>query len=134
VLTLRRSRLKGQICVFLVCSNDRLTPVIRDFLELEHRIEVVGVANSAKDALERFELVAPDAVVLETGWNFLSGLQSLRLFRERLQSTRVIVLSFLEQDSYRSAFLETGAHDFVSETDILNSLLPAILPSANGNE
>jgi DNA-binding NarL/FixJ family response regulator len=126
--------LKGQICVFLVCSNDRLTSVIRDFLELEHRIEVVGVANSAKDALKRFELVAPDAVVLETGWNVLSGLQSLRLFRDRLPSIKVIVLSFLEQDGYRSAFLETGAHDFVSEMDILNSLLPAIFTSGNANE
>jgi DNA-binding NarL/FixJ family response regulator len=126
--------LKGQICVFLVCSNDRLTSVIRDFLELEHRIEVVGVANSAKDALKRLEVLALDAIVLETGWNFLSGLQSLRLFRDRLPSIKVIVLSFLEQDGYRSAFLEAGAHDFVSETDILNGLLPAIFPSGNGNE
>jgi NarL family two-component system response regulator LiaR len=101
------------IRVLVVDDHAVVREGLRAFLELQDGIEVAGEAADGAEAVDVAEQIRPDVVLMDLVMPRLDGLASMRLLRERLPATRVVVLtSFLDDDKLMPA-LRAGAAGYL---------------------
>jgi two-component system KDP operon response regulator KdpE len=88
----------------------------------DYRVET---ATSGEAALEVYNRVRPDLVLLDLGLPDMDGLDVLRAIRERA-STPVVVLSAREAERDKVAALDLGADDYVTKPFGVNELLARV--------
>jgi two-component system, NarL family, response regulator LiaR len=86
---------------------------LRALLELQDGIEVVGDAADGDEGVDAATQLRPDVILMDLVMRRLDGVSAMRLLRERLPETRVIVLtSFLDDDKLLPA-LRAGAAGYL---------------------
>lgn len=85
----------------------------------------VDTAASGADALEMYQRVRPDVVLLDLGLPDMDGLEVLRAIRSRA-STPVVVLSAREMERDKVMALDLGADDYLTKPFGVNELLARI--------
>jgi two-component system, NarL family, response regulator LiaR len=86
---------------------------LRGLLELQDGIEVAGDAADGDQGVEAATRLRPDVILMDLVMPALDGVAAMRLLRERLPETRVIVLtSFLDDDKLLPA-LRAGAAGYL---------------------
>jgi len=101
------------IRVLVVDDHAVVREGLRAFLELQDGIEVVGDAADGREGLAAAERLRPDVVLMDLVMPELDGLAAMRELRDRLPSTRTIVLtSFLDDDRLMPA-LRAGAAGYL---------------------
>jgi two-component system KDP operon response regulator KdpE len=85
----------------------------------------VDTAATGQEALERYERVAPDLLVLDLGLPDMDGLDVIRRVRDRA-STPIIVLSARDAERQKIAALDLGADDYVTKPFGADELLARI--------
>lgn len=106
-------------------------------LELEQRqLQASGIAYAARSAKTQAEFTseleqfAPDVVLADYNLPDLSGLEALRLVRDRYPQTPVIFVTGTLEDEEAAGLLKAGATDYVLK-DRLARLGPAVERSLN---
>ena len=101
------------IRVLVVDDHAVVREGLRSFLELQDGIEVAGEAADGDEAVTLAGQLDPDVVLMDLVMPRVDGLEAMRSLRERLPSTRVIVLtSFLDDDKLLPA-LRAGAAGYL---------------------
>ena len=88
----------------------------------EYRVET---ATTGEAALEAYNRVRPDLVLLDLGLPDMDGLDVLRAIRERA-STPIVVLSAREAEHDKVVALDLGADDYLTKPFGVNELLARI--------
>jgi len=89
----------GPIRVLVVDDSAFARKVVRECLESEPAIVVVGIARDGLDALEKIAVLSPDVVTLDLMMPNLDGLGVLEALRATAGAPRVVVCSTAEADS-----------------------------------
>ena len=101
------------IRVLVVDDHAVVRQGLRGLLELQDGIEVVGDAADGEQGVEAATRLRPDVILLDLVMPALDGISAMRLLRERLPETRVIVLtSFLDDDKLLPA-IRAGAAGYL---------------------
>ena len=101
------------IRVLVVDDHAVVRQGLRGLLELQDGIEVVGDAADGNEGVEAATRLRPDVVLIDLVMPALDGVSAMRLLRERVPETRVIVLtSFLDDDKLLPA-LRAGAAGYL---------------------
>jgi DNA-binding NarL/FixJ family response regulator len=101
------------IRVLIVDDHAVVREGLRNFLELQDGITVVGEAVDGRAALERAGELSPDVILMDLVMPGLDGIGAMRALRERGDRARVIVLtSFLDDDRLMPA-LQAGAAGYL---------------------
>jgi NarL family two-component system response regulator LiaR len=101
------------IRVLVVDDHAVVREGLRTFLALQDGIEVAGEAADGAEAVDVAERIRPDVVLMDLVMPRLDGLAAMRMLRERLPGTRVVVLtSFLDDDKLLPA-LRAGAAGYL---------------------
>jgi len=103
-----------KIKVLIVDDSAFMRKAIRQILESDPLIEVIGIARNGEDALEKLRELTPDVVTLDISMPHMDGLTCLR----HIMSTHplpVVMISSLTQEGAQETFraLELGAVDFI---------------------
>jgi DNA-binding NarL/FixJ family response regulator len=99
---------------------------LRTFLDLQDDIEVVGEAADGEEAVEVALRLQPDVVLIDLVMPRLDGIEAIRRLRERLPSTRAIVLSsFIDDDKVFPA-VRAGAAGYLLKDVQPQDLVEAI--------
>jgi two-component system KDP operon response regulator KdpE len=85
----------------------------------------VDTADSGRAALETYQRVRPDLVLLDLGLPDMDGLDVLRAIRERA-STPIVVLSAREAERDKVTALDLGADDYLTKPFGVNELLARV--------
>jgi two-component system KDP operon response regulator KdpE len=85
----------------------------------------VETASSGREALEAYDRVHPDVILLDLGLPDIDGLEIIRSIRERA-STPIVVLSARAEEQQKVAALELGADDYLTKPFGVNELLARI--------
>lgn len=85
--------------------------MIRDILSKEGY--VIHEAVNGRDAVEKYTEVHPDLVTMDITMPEMSGLDALRIIREKDPSARVLIVSAMGQQKMIVEALESGAMDFL---------------------
>ncbi|HHW30491.1 MAG TPA: sporulation transcription factor Spo0A [Clostridiaceae bacterium] len=104
-----------KIQVLIADDNKEFGEILREYIESQDDIEVVGVARDGLEALEMIESKTPDVAILDIIMPHLDGLGVL----ERVNSMQLkkkplfIILSAVGQDSITQRALALGAEYYI---------------------
>ncbi len=114
------SSAEDRVRVLVVDDSAFARKVIREVLAGSPRIEVVGVARDGLEALQQIAELTPDVVTLDLMMPNLDGLGTLRALADLGQMTKVVVVSFSDEESELVVdALQAGAIDFVRKPTAL---------------
>jgi two-component system, NarL family, response regulator NreC len=92
-------------------------PVVRrgmqTLLEAEPDFSVVGETGDGLETVRLVERLQPDVLILDLMMPGLSGLEALRIIRQRSPRTRVVVLSMYGNNAFVATALMNGVSGFV---------------------
>lgn len=120
------------IRLFVLDDHELIRRGVRELMEEEDDIEVVGEASTAEDALKRVRATRPDVAVIDLRLPDGDGIAVCREIRSLLPETRCIVFtSYRDEDSVMEAIL-AGASAFVLKATSGDELLRAVRLAAEG--
>lgn len=121
-----------EIRVFLLDDHEIVRRGLRELIESEEGLTVVGDAGTVEEALRRAPAVRPDVAVLDVRLPDGSGVEVCRSLRERMPGLQCLMLtSFADDEALFSAIL-AGAAGYVLKQIKGNDLTGAIRKVARG--
>jgi DNA-binding NarL/FixJ family response regulator len=120
------------IRVYLLDDHEVVRRGIRDLLEREGDIEVVGESASAEEAARRIPALRPQVAVLDARLPDGSGIDVCRDVRSVDPSIRALILTSYEDDEALFAAIMAGASGYVLKQVRGNDLVEAVRTVAAG--
>jgi DNA-binding NarL/FixJ family response regulator len=105
----------------------------RKLLEREDDIEVIGEAQTGRQAVELTRKLRPAVVVMDIAMPLLNGLEATRQIRKAFPDTKVIILSAHSDDAYVDQAIAIGAVGFLLKQTSSHDLSKAIREVQKGN-
>lgn len=101
-------------------------------LKSQQDIEVVGEARDGFEAMEKVRSTRPDVLLLDIAMPRMNGFDTIKLVRQNVPDTQIIVLSRYEKEAYVHQALCAGALGYVVKGAPSSEMLEAIRAAAQG--
>ncbi|MCK9444226.1 MAG: response regulator transcription factor [Tissierellaceae bacterium] len=125
--------MKGkEITVLIADDHVLIREGIKQILELEEDIHVVGQAGNGEEAFEMCESLKPDIVLLDINMPKLNGIEALRKFKDMGIKSKVIILTIHEDKEYILKTIKLGANGYLLKDSTADNLLKGIRRVAAG--
>lgn len=121
------------ISVLLIDDHQVVRQGLRDFLELQDDIEVVGEANSGEEGVHLARDLLPDVVLMDLVMPGIDGVETTRRVKDVSPSTRIIVLTSFADDNKVFPAIKAGAISYLLK-DISPEDLAHAIRAAQRNE
>lgn len=105
---------------------------LRTLLSGAPEFEVTGAYASMEAALQGFEQLMPDTVVMDLGLPGMSGIDGIRYLRERYPKLTMIVLTVFEDDHRIFEAICAGARGYLLKNAPPSKLLDGIREATSG--
>src|SRR3982750_2736270 len=115
-----------RITVLLAEDHQIVREGFRSLLKHEPDIEVVGEAESGRQALQLTRKLRPAVVVMDIAMPLLNGLEATRQIRKEVPETKVLILSAHSDDAYVEQVAALGAAGFLVKQTSSHELAMAI--------
>src|SRR5580765_4603909 len=102
-----------RITVLLAEDHQIVREGIRSLLKHDSDIQVVGEAETGRQAVQLTRKLRPDVVVMDIAMPLLNGLEATRQICKAFPETKVLVLSAHSDDGYAEQVIEFGASGFL---------------------
>ena len=123
----------SRITVLLAEDHEIVREGFRKLLEAEGDIEVVGEAQSGRQAVALAQKFRPAVIVMDIAMPQLNGLEATRQILGVLPAIKVLILSAHSDDAYVERALEFGAAGFLLKQASSHDLAKAIREVQKGN-
>lgn len=120
------------IRVMLVDDHTIFRQGTANALRLMGGVEVVGEADNGQTAVEMAADLRPDVVLMDLSLPRMNGLEATRRISELLPQTRVIVLTFMDDETNLLAALRAGARGYLLKSVAPEELWAHVRSSAPG--
>jgi two-component system, NarL family, response regulator NreC len=114
------------VTVLLADDHPIVRQGLRNLLEAESDVMIVGEANNGLQAVQLTEKFRPNVLILDIMMPDLNGLEVLRQVKERVPGTCCIVLSMQSADVYVVEALKAGAIGYVLKETGPSELVNAV--------
>ena len=105
---------------------------VRELLEDEPDIEVVGEASNGQQAVELAVALRPDVVVMDVAMPELSGVEATKRIRSLAPEVRVLALTAYDDEPYVFGLLDAGVTGYVLKTAESHEVVRAVRATAAG--
>ena len=122
------------IRVFLLDDHEIVRRGVRDLLDAEPDLVVVGEASSEEEALRRVPALDPDVAVLDVRLESGDGISACREIRSRHPRTRCLMLTSFADDEALFHAIMAGAAGYALKQIRSNDLVDAIRRIASGQD
>ncbi len=112
----------SHVRVLVVDDSAFMRRVIRQMLETDQDIEVLGVARDGMEGVEMALLLRPDVITMDIEMPRMDGLQATEMLMEKCP-TPIIMVSSLTKEGAKATFdaLDKGAADYISKNLVASS-------------
>ncbi|HKS37649.1 MAG TPA: response regulator transcription factor [Verrucomicrobiae bacterium] len=110
----------------LVDDNPEFLNSAAGFLSTSPQIEIVGLAQSAREGMRLAGELSPDLLLIDLSMPEMNGIETTRRIKQLPMAPKVIILTLHNNIAYRVAAENAGADAFISKADFVEALLPAI--------
>jgi len=125
----------ASVPIRVLCVDDH--PLVRDglaaLIALHRDLQVVGVAATGEEALERFEELSPDVTLMDLELPGMGGLKAIRVLHERHPDARIIVLTVHQGNENIYRALQFGATTYLLKDTLTTDLIRIIREVAEGH-
>jgi len=122
-----------QISVLLADDHMIVREGLRALLEAEGDIEVVGEAETGRQAIQLVKRLRPAVVLMDIAMPLLNGLEATRRILKAVPATRVLILSAHGDDEYIRQVVLLGAAGYLIKQTSADLLSRAIREVQKGN-
>ncbi len=111
---------KKKITVVIADDQTLFREGIKDLLENEKSIEVIGEAADGQEALRMVKKLKPNVILLDIKLPHMDGIEATRQIHKDCPNTNVLILSSFEDESHVMEAIQAGANGYLSK------MLPAV--------
>jgi len=115
-----------RITVLLAEDHQVVREGFRSLLEHERDIEVIGEAETGRQAVQLTRKLRPAVVVMDIAMPLLNGLEATRQIRKDFPDTKILILSAHSDDAYVEQVSTLGASGFLLKQTSSHVLATAI--------
>jgi NarL family two-component system response regulator LiaR len=120
------------ITVLLVDDHEVVRQGVRFFLETQAEFEVVGEAESGKEAIKLAEEHIPDVVLMDLVMPEMDGVEATRQVKNVSPRTQIVVLTSYHEDEHIFPALQAGAISYILKDVKMEQLADTIQRAAYG--
>ena len=122
---------KKKVKVLIADDQTLFREGIKDLLENEKIIEVVGEAADGQEAVRLARKLKPDVILMDIKLPHLDGVAATRLIRKECPNTNVLILSSYEDEAHVMESIQAGANGYLSKMLPAAELVNALKAFAN---
>src|SRR6267143_1002553 len=122
-----------RITVLLADDHTIVRQGLRKLLEAEGDIEVVGEAETGREAVKLANKLKPHVVVMDIAMPLLNGLEATRHLTKATPRTKVLMLSGYDDDEYVEKLTGAGAVGYLLKQTAAKDLANGIREVFRGN-
>jgi len=93
---------------------------------MEPDLEVVGEASEVDEAIRLIEKIQPDLAVIDISLKTSSGIDLVKMVKERYPRVKMLVWSMYEESLYAERALRAGAMGYISKQHVTDKIIEAI--------
>ena len=119
-------RLFEPLRVLVVDDNQSIRSAIRQLLQTQVDIEVIGEAADGTDAIRKMQTYRPDVILMDAAMPTMNGFDAVRRIKKESPSTQVLMLSQFDSDAFTREALAVGASGYILKSNASKQLIPAL--------
>ena len=116
----------GRIKVLLAEDHVVVRQGIREIIQREEDIEIVGEVGDGEEAVQAAEQLEPDVILMDIAMPKLNGIEASRRIKKAHPSISILVLTAYDNEEFIFALLEAGAAGYLLKNVQGSQLLNAI--------
>lgn len=120
------------IRVFIADDHELVRYALRNLLDGEHGIDVVGESANGEDAIEAARGDSIDVMLLDLRMPGLGGVEACRQIRESCPETKVLILTSFDDDEEVFGVLAVGASGYILKDTRPDRVVSAVRSVAEG--
>lgn len=120
------------IKIIITDDHSMIREGLRQLLELEGDIQVIGEAKDGLECLQLMEELTPDVILLDINMPNMNGLKMLETLRENGNEQKILMLTIHNEVEYLLRAMEIGANGYVLKDSDSMTLKKAIVSIYNG--
>lgn len=110
----------------LVVDDDRLVSAsLKTILESDNGIEVVGTLNSGAQAVEKYNELNPDVLLMDIRMEEMTGLDAAQTILSEHPNAKILFLTTFSDDEYIARALKIGAKGYILKQNF-ESIAPSV--------
>jgi len=124
-----------QIKIVIADDHSMIREGLKQLLELDGDIQVIGEAGNGEECLEVIEKVNPDVVLLDINMPVMNGLKMLEVLRNsKNKNQKILILTIHNEVEYLMKAIEIGVEGYVlkdAESSVLKKAIYKIHSGEN---
>ncbi|WP_059171758.1 response regulator transcription factor [Bacillus sp. FJAT-27445] len=120
------------IKLMLVDDHAVLRDGLKNILDLEQDIKVVGEAVSGEDALRKVPEIMPDVILMDINIPDKNGIEVTGLIKKDHPSIKILILTMFDHDEYFMSAIREGADGYLLKDAPSQHVIEAIRSVARG--
>lgn len=125
--------MSGRTRVLIVDDHPLFRRGIREGLELQQDLSIVGEAGDGETAVQMTDSLGPDVVLMDINLPRFNGLEATRSIKKRHPNTAVVMVSMHQDDEQLFNAIRAGAAAYYSKDVESDDLVSAIRRVAKGD-
>lgn len=110
----------------LIVDDDKLVSTsLKIILEADSDIQVVGIGSNGKDAIELYESVKPDILLMDIRMDVMTGLEAGEIILSKFKNAKILYLTTFSDDEYIIKALRIGAKGYILKQNF-ESIVPSL--------
>ncbi len=118
--------------ILIVEDHPALRKALRDWLVFSFSNYRVIAASSYIEAINRIKDDSPRLVVMDFNLTGINGQHAIQRIKAFAPACKIVILTFSEDESYRSIIASAGANAQVSKQSLGTDLIPTMNALLNG--
>lgn len=116
----------------LIIDDDKLVSLsLKTILEASGKIEIIGTGDSGSAAIELYETLKPDILLMDIRMDGMTGLDAGAHILSSHPEAKILFLTTFSDDEYIVKALKIGAKGYILKQNF-DSIVPALLAIENG--
>lgn len=103
----------NKIKVLITDDQLELAKELKNVLETDEELEVVGIATDGFDALEKMRAVTPDVVLMDIRMPNMNGVVATERIKAEYPQTKVVILTTFDDSDYILNAINNGASGYL---------------------
>ncbi|MBI5596612.1 MAG: response regulator transcription factor [Elusimicrobia bacterium] len=117
---------KKKITVLIADDQTLFREGIKDLLDGEKEIEVIGEAVDGQDVVRLAKKLKPNVILMDIKLPHLDGISATRQLRTELPATNILILSSFEDEAHVLEAIQAGANGYLSKMLPASELVRAL--------
>ncbi len=123
---LKKNPDKTRSGVFLVDAHPIVRHGLKQIIEMEKDLFIIGEAGTADDALKALGRVKPDILTVDISLSGTNGIDLIKACRERYPEIPILVISIYDESLYAERAIRAGARGFVMKNEHPGIIINAV--------